>query len=74
MEGFVEKILDVLLAIIIFFALLGVILDATNTVSWATLNIGGSVKSFSWVPYLLVLIILVAVVVLVYRYILKHKK
>ena len=74
MDGFVEKVLDVLLALIIFFALLGVILDATNTVSWSALNIGGSVKNFAWVPYVLVLVILIAVVILVYRYFLKHKK
>lgn len=74
MDGFVEKVLDVLLALIIFFALLGVILDATNTVGWSALNIGGTVKNFGWVPYVLVLVILIAVVILVYRYFLKHKK
>lgn len=74
MDGFVEKVLDVLLALIIFFALIGIILDATNTVSWATLNVGGSIKNFAWVPYLLVVVILVAVVFLVYRYFLKHKR
>jgi len=76
MEGFTEKIIDVLLAIVIFFALIGVIITATNSASfvWSAVNIGGTVYDVSWVPYIMVLLILVGVVVLVYRYMIKRKK
>jgi uncharacterized membrane protein len=76
MDGFTEKILDVLIAVVIFFALIGVIIGATNSsaFSWDAVNIGGTVYNFAWVPYILVLVILVGAVVLVYRFMLKGKK
>lgn len=76
MDGFVDKILDVLIAVVIFFALIGVILGATNTggLTWSALNIAGTSRDFSWVPYILVLVILVGVVFIVYRYMLRKKK
>lgn len=76
MDGFTEKILDVLIAVVIFFALIGVIITSTNSASftWDAVNVGGTSYNLSWVPYILVLIILVGAVVLVYRYMLKHKK
>lgn len=75
MDGFTEKILDVLIAVVIFFALIGVIIGATNSASfsWGAVNIGGTVYDFAWVPYILVLVILVGAVVLVYKYMLKKK-
>jgi hypothetical protein len=72
MKGFTEKILDVLIAVVIFFALIGVIISATNT--WSAVNVGGTVYNFAWVPYVLILVILVGAVMLVYRYMLTHKK
>lgn len=76
MNGFTEKILDVLIAVVIFFALIGVIISATNSsgFTWSAINVGGATKDLSWVPYILVLVILVGAVVLVYRYMLKGKK
>lgn len=76
MEGFTEKILDVLIAVVLFFALIGVIITSTNSsgFTWSAVNVGGSVKDLSFVPYIIVLVILIGVVVLVYRYMLKHKK
>lgn len=75
MKGFTEKILDVLIACVIFFALIGVIVSSTNTnLTWSAVNVGGSQKDFSYVPYILVLVILVGAVLLVYRYMLSHKK
>lgn len=75
MDGFTEKILDVLIAVVIFFALIGVIISATNSsgFTWSAVNVGGTSYSLSWVPYVLVLIILVGAVVLVYRYMLRKK-
>lgn len=76
MDGFTEKILDVLIAIVIFFALIGVIITSTNSSGflWSAVNVGGSSKDLTWVPYILVLVILVGAVVLVYRYMLKNKR
>jgi uncharacterized membrane protein len=76
MKGFTEKILDVLIAVVIFFALIGVIISATNssTFTWSAVNVGGTVYNFAWVPYVLILVILVGAVMLVYRYMLTHKK
>jgi uncharacterized membrane protein len=73
MDGFTEKILDVLIAVVIFFALIGVIVSATIGLNWGALNIGGTVYNLSWVPYVIVLVILVGAVVLVYRFMLKKK-
>jgi len=73
MDGFTEKILDVLIAVVIFFALIGVIVSATIGLTWSALNIGGTVYNLSWVPYVIVLVILVGAVVLVYRFMLKKK-
>ncbi len=73
MDGFVEKMLDVLIALAIFFALIGVIIGFTNGLNWSALNVGGTVTSFSWVPYILILVVLIGTVVLTYRYMLKHK-
>jgi RsiW-degrading membrane proteinase PrsW (M82 family) len=72
MDGFTEKILDVLIAVVIFFALIGVIITATTGLNWSALNIGGTTTNLSWVPYILVLVIVVGAVVLVYRFML-HK-
>ena len=76
MDGFTEKILDVLIAVVIFFALIGVIITSTNTATfvWGAVNVGGTVYNLAWVPYILVLVILVGAVVLVYRYMLSKKK
>lgn len=76
MDGFTEKILDVLIAAVIFFALIGVIITATNTgsLTWSALNIAGTSYNLAWAPYILVLIIVVGAVVLVYRYMLKKHK
>lgn len=73
MDGFVDKILDVLIAVVIFFALIGVIITATNGLAWKTLNVAGTVYDLSWVPYILVLVILVGAVILVYKFMLKRK-
>ena len=73
MDGFTEKILDVLNAVVILFALIGVIITATTGLNWSALNIGGTTTNLSWVPYILVLVIVVGAVVLVYRFML-HKK
>ena len=73
MDGFVEKILDVLIAMAVFFALIGVIVGFTNGLNWGALNIGGTVVNFAWFPYVLIILIVVGVVVLTYRYMLKHK-
>ena len=48
---------------------------STNSASfvWTAVNVGGTVYNLAWVPYILVLVILVGAVVLVYRYMLKKK-
>ena len=74
MDGFTEKILDVLIAVVLFFALVGVILTSTTGLNWSVVNIGGTNTNLSFVPYLIVLIICIGVVVLVYRYMLSSKK
>jgi len=74
MDGFTEKILDVLIAVVLFFALVGVILTSTTGLNWSAVNIGGTTTNLSFVPYLIVLIICIGVVVLVYRYMLSSKK
>ena len=76
MEGFTEKLIDVLLALVIFFALIGVIITATNssTFTWSAVNVGGTVYNFSWVPYVIILVVLVGSVILVYKYMLKGKR
>lgn len=74
MDGFTEKILDVLIAVVLFFALVGVIITSTTGLNWASVNVGGTITNLSFVPYLIVLVICIGVVVLVYRYILGHKK
>ncbi len=68
MQNVTNKLLDALLGLIIFFALLGVIISATNTVEWGALNVGGTVYDLDWVPFVLVLIIIVGIVVLVYAH------
>ena len=74
MDGFVDKLLDVLLALVIFFALIGVIISQTNGLNWATLNIGGTVTNLSWVPYVIVLVVVIVAVLLVYKYMRHGKK
>lgn len=74
MDGFAEKILDVLIAVVLFFAIIGVIITSTTGLNWSALNVGGTVTNLSFVPYLIVLIIVIGVVVLVYRYMLHKKK
>lgn len=74
MEGLTEKLIDVLLALVIFCALITVIITSINGVTWSALNIAGTVYNFAWAPYVIVLVIIVALVVLVYRYMLKHKR
>lgn len=72
MDGFTEKILDVLIAVVIFFALIGVIFTSSTGLNWSAVNIGGTSTNLSWVPYILILVICVGAVVLVYRFML-HK-
>lgn len=74
MEGFTEKILDVLLAIVIFVALFGVIVTSFAGVTWDNLSIGGTTYNLGWFPFVVILVIIVAVVVLVYRHMLHKKK
>ena len=74
MEGFTEKILDVLIAVVLFFAIIGVILTSTTGLNWSAINVGGTVTNLSFVPYLIVLIIVIGVVVLIYRAMLTKKK
>ena len=74
MDGFAEKILDVLIAVVLFFAIIGVIITSTTGLDWSALNVGGTTTNLSFVPYLIVLIIVIGVVVLVYRYMLHKKK
>jgi hypothetical protein len=73
MKDVTTILLDVLLGLIIFFALLGVIITQTNTLGWSTLNVGGSIYNLNWVPFVLVLIIVLGIIVLVYANF-KHKK
>lgn len=74
MEGLTEKLIDVLLAIVIFCALITVIITSVNGVTWSALNIAGTEYNMAWAPYVIVLVLVVGLVVLVYRYILKGKK
>lgn len=76
MEGFTEKILEVLIALVLFFALIGVIITSTNSSSfdWSAVNIGGTVTNLSWAPYVIVLVVVVGALILVYQYMLKHKR
>jgi hypothetical protein len=77
MDGFVDKIIDVLLALVIFSALFGVIITTglnPTAFSWKALNFGGTVYDFSWAPYIIGIMIIIGVVYLVYRYFLKNKK
>jgi len=74
MEGFTEKLLDVLLAIIIFVALFGVIIASFAGVTWDNITLGGTSYNLGWFPFVVVIIIVVSVVVLIYRYMLKKHK
>lgn len=74
MDGFTEKILDVALGAVIFFALITVILTATNGIAWSAVNVGGTNYNLAWFPYVLVLCIVVGCVVLIYRHMLKKGK
>lgn len=76
MRGFTEKLLDVLIAVVLFFALIGVIITATNSsgFTWDAVNVAGTSRDLSWAPYIIVLVIVVGALVLVYRYMLAHKK
>lgn len=74
MKNVAEILLDVLLGLVIFFALLGVIVNQTNTLGWASLNIGGTSYNLNWLPFVLVIIIVVAVAILVYKHMVKGKK
>lgn len=76
MDGFTEKILDVLIAVVLFFALIGVIITSTNSsgFTWSAVNVGGSSKDLTFVPYIIVLVIVIGAIVLVYRYMLKGKR
>lgn len=74
MEDFGEKMLTVLIAVVLFFALIGVIIGQTTSLSWNALNIGGTTVNLSFVPYVLVLVIVIGVIILAYRYMLKKNK
>lgn len=76
MDGFTNKLLDVLLACVIFFALIGVIISSTNSsgFTWSAVNVAGTSRDLSFAPYIIVLVIVVGAVILVYRYMLHKKK
>lgn len=74
MDGFTEKVLDVVLGAVIFFALIGVIVTSTNGTTWSALNVGGTNYNLAWFPYVLVLVIITGAVVLIYRHMLGRKK
>lgn len=74
MEDFGEKMLTVLIAVVLFFALIGVIIGQTTSLTWSALNIGGTIVNLSFVPYVLVLVIVIGVIILAYRYMLKKHK
>jgi hypothetical protein len=75
MDGFTEKLLDALIAVIMFFALIGVIISSTNTAgfAWSAVNIGGTSTNLSFVPYILVLVIVIGAVILVYKHMLRSE-
>lgn len=70
-----EKLLDVLIAIVMFFALIGVIFTSANpsSLNWGVVNVGGTNYNLTWVPYILILVILVGAVILVYKYMVDKK-
>ena len=67
------KLLDILLAIVIFGALFGFIITSLNGVSWASINAGGTVVNLSFAPYIIVLLTVVGLVYLVYSHSFKKK-
>lgn len=74
MEGFTNKLIDILLAIVIFVALLGVIVTSLNGFTWSAVNIGGTVYNMAWAPYIVVILLVVGLVYLTYKYLFsKHK-
>jgi hypothetical protein len=68
----VEKVIDALVVLLIVFALIGVIVTNTNSLTWSALNIGGTVYNMSWFPFVLVILIIAGIITaLVYHF--KHK-
>lgn len=74
MDDYVDKLILVLLGLVIFFALIGVIISQSNTVNWAALNVGGQTVNLSFAPYVIILVVVIATIIIVYRYMLKHRK
>jgi hypothetical protein len=74
MEGIAEKLIDVLIAVVLFVALFGVILTSLNGLAWSTLNVAGTTHDFSWVPYILIILLMIGLVYVGYRLFSKSKK
>lgn len=66
------KTLDIVIAVVIVFALLPVIITSSNGTTWGAVNLGGTVYDLSWFPFVLLLVIIAGIVILVYRHY-KHK-
>jgi hypothetical protein len=76
MADVTELLMDLLIGFAILGALFGIIIGFLNptTFSWSALNIGGTVYSFSWVPYLLALLVIVGIVILFKNKLMKKGK
>lgn len=73
---FVDKIIDVLIALVLFSALFGVVITTglnPTTFSWKALNLGGTVYDMSWAPFVIGILIVIGLVYLVYKYMVHHK-
>ena len=71
-----DILMDILVGFAILGALFGIIIGFLNPTafSWSALNIGGTVYSFIWVPYLLAILVVVGVVVLFKNKLMKKHK
>lgn len=73
---FVDKMIDILIALILFSALFGVVLTTglnPTQFSWKALNFGGTVYDLSWAPFVIGILIVIGVVYLVYKNFLSKK-
>jgi hypothetical protein len=62
-----DNMLDVLIGVVIFVALIGVIVSSINKFDWANMNISGTMFDASWAPYILVILLVVGLVYLGYK-------
>ena len=57
-----NMLIDILIGVVIFVALVPVILTSVNGFNWTAVNVGGTIYNFQWVSYVLILAIMLGLV------------